>query len=65
MEHLKRNLEQAARFSIRIDNKIAADTALRLIDAGTLRTRGQVQTYITQALDKARLDREEIHETES
>jgi hypothetical protein len=57
MIHLRANLEQAARFSIRAENKQAAETAIRLIDAGALRTRAQVDSYIHKALDKARKDR--------
>jgi hypothetical protein len=55
--HLRANLEQAARFSIRVENKRAAETALRMIDTGTLKTRTQVKTYIEQALKRAKDDR--------
>lgn len=58
VQHLKANLDQAARFSIRIENRQAAETALLMINAGALRTRAQVHDYINKALEKARLDRE-------
>ncbi len=57
MIHLRANLEQAARFSVRQENKHAAETAIRMMDAGTLRTRGQVDDYIKRALAKAKKDR--------
>ena len=58
MIHLKANLEQAARFSIRIENKRAAESALKLMDAGKLKTRGDVKLFIERALDKAKEQRE-------
>jgi hypothetical protein len=57
MIHLKANLEQAAKFSIRAENKAAAEGALRLIASGNITTRTQANNYIKQALEKARKDR--------
>lgn len=57
MNHLKINLEQAAKFSVRAENKLAAESALRMIESGSLRTRGEVKSYIERAIEKARQDR--------
>ena len=54
MIHMRANLEQAARFSTRLENKRAAVAALRLIAVGALTTRAQVDEYIKKALEAAK-----------
>lgn len=58
MEHLKANLEQAAKFSVRAENRIAAQEALNAMNKGSLRTRTQVDDFLKMAIERAKQNRE-------
>ena len=57
MIHRKANLQQAARFSMRIGHREIATEAIRRIDRGIDRTRRESEDYVNRALARIKEQR--------